>query len=647
MLKSNLASSVSILKQNFIVWLFSLTRTKKMLLLKIFDSFVALLAFFLAFTLRFETIDHIYLIETYIGGLIAIISTLSVFIVQGLYNNIARYISIETVSSIAIGSALSCVVLFSVILLFKLKIPLSVSLIFGTFLCIFIIGIRLLIIYLSQNLTKKKQVNVAIYGAGAVGIQLMNALREDPNYSVRLFIDDNPELHGKNLGRVSITNFNHISKKIRNLKIKTLFLATPFKKDAMRQRVFDIITDYPIKVKTIPSISNLITGRIKIDELKDIKIEDLLGREPVKPNDQLMKKNISNKIVLVTGAGGSIGSELCRQIIFWKPQKLILIDISEFAIYKLFEELKQHSSVHEFDLVPLIGSVQDKEFIKKVFDRFIVDTIYHVAAYKHVPLMEQNVMQCIKNNVFGTLNVAELSIASKVKNFILVSTDKAVNPTNFMGASKRIAEIICKNLSMKKNDTCLSIVRFGNVLGSSGSVVPLFKKQIEKGGPITLTHLDVTRYFMTITEAAQLVIQAGSIAQGGDVFVLDMGKPIKILDLAKRMVNLSGRRPVLNGGKNLEEDDIEITISGLQPGEKLFEELTYNSNLTGTVHPRINMAVEKFMKKEEFKSLLNSLREAIRNNDLHKIYQNIGKVTNGIYDVTSSKDVFISKDCAE
>ncbi len=288
-----------------------------------------------------------------------------------------------------------------------------------------------------------------------------------------------------------------------------------------------------------------------------------------------MAKTIAEKTVLVTGAGGSIGSELCRQIIQWKPEKLILLDVSEFAIYRLLEQLKEYPSSHTIDLIPLIGSAQDRPFIKKIFDRFTVDTTYHAAAYKHVPLMEQNVMQCIANNVFGTLNMAEIAITAKVKHFILVSTDKAVNPTNFMGASKRLAEIICQTLSTQKTNTCFSIVRFGNVLGSSGSVVPLFKKQIETGGPITVTHLDVTRYFMTIPEAAQLVIQAGSIAEGGDIFVLDMGKPIKIVDLANRMVTLAGFRPILNGGKELKDDEIAITISGLRPGEKLFEELAY------------------------------------------------------------------------
>lgn len=629
------------LNQNFLIWLFNLERSKKRLLLISYDCFAASIAFLLALALRVETVNYIYLFDTYIGILIAITTTFSVFIVQGLYNNITRYISIETAIIIATGSAISCTVLLSCVLLLKLEIPISVSLIFGMLLCMLVAGIRLFIRYLSQNLIKKKREGVAIYGAGTAGIQLMDALRKNANYSVRLFIDDNTELDGKNIGGIGISRFDNIKKKLQELDIKILFLATSFKVGPMRQRVLDIVSDYPIRVKSIPSISKFIDSSLKIDQLKDIKIEDLLWREPAEPNDNLMEKTILNKTVLVTGAGGSIGRELCRQIIVWRPKRLILIDISEFAIYEIFEELKKHPSINEFNLFPLTGSVQDRGFIKMVFDRFDVDTIYHAAAYKHVPLMEQNVMQCIKNNVFGTLNVAELSITAKVKNFILISTDKAVNPTSFMGASKRIAEIICQNLSAPKKDTCFSIVRFGNVLGSSGSVVPLFKKQIERGGPITLTHQDVTRYFMTITEAAQLVIQAGSIAQGGDVFVLDMGKSIKILDLAKRMIYLSGQKPIFKNSQNLNANEIGIVVSGLRPGEKLFEELTYNSNLIGTIHPRINTSVEKSMKSEKLEAILKTTQDAINDGDHEKLHQVITKVTEEVSDLAGSSDVFI------
>lgn len=630
-------------KQNFSAWLFGLDRWKKRLLQITFDGLVAPIALLLAFFMRLETTDYLFRLDTYIGVAIAMVTTLTVFAARGLYNNLTRHISIETAYSIAIGSAISCVVLLSGILLLELKIPRSVPLIYATLLWAFATAMRQFIRALGQSMVRENRENVAIYGAGAAGIQLMEALRKNANYRVRLFIDDNRELSDKNLGGIPISNLDHAKKKFKKLDIETLLLAIPSDIDATRRRVFEMLSDHPLKVKTIPSISSLISGEFEIAELKDIKIEDLLGREPVQHSPDLMAKTIAEKTVLVTGAGGSIGSELCRQIIQWKPRKLILLDVSEFAIYSLLEELKQHPSSHAIDLIPLIGSVQDRPFIKKIFDRFSVDTTYHAAAYKHVPLMEQNVMQCIANNVFGTLNMAELAIAAKVKHFILVSTDKAVNPTNFMGASKRLAEIICQTLPTQKTNTCFSIVRFGNVLGSSGSVMPLFKKQIEKGGPITVTHLDVTRYFMTIPEAAQLVIQAGSIAAGGDVFVLDMGKPIKIVDLAKRMVTLSGFRPTLNDGEGFKDDEIAITISGLRPGEKLFEELAYSANLMGTVHPRINTTAETPMKRDELHGLLTTACDAIRDGDHQKLYQIIAKVTDGVSDLAGSSDAFISE----
>ena len=636
-----------IFNRKILMWLFSLSRLNKRFLQIAYDFFSIIIAFLLALALRFETIDFFYLFDTYIGLLIAIIVTLLILIVNGLYNNITRYVSAKTALNIAVSSAFSSAVLLSGILLFNLKIPISVSLIFGLILCIFLSGMRIFIRYLSQNISYRNRENVAIYGAGAGGVQLMDALRQNPTYSVKLFIDDNPDMHGKNISGIDVISFNRAREKFVTKDIKTLFLPVSFKLNFIRQNILEILSNYPIKLKVMPSISKLIDDQFKVDHLKDVKIEDLLGRESVEPNNKLMEKIIANKTILVTGAGGSIGSELCRQIIFFKPQRLILLDISEFSIYKLFEELKTYSCTYELDIISVIGSVQDRLFVKKLFDRFRIDTIYHAAAYKHVPLMEQNVMQCINNNVFGTLNVAELSVGAKVKNFILVSTDKAVNPTNFMGASKRIAEIICLTMSKQQKDTCFSIVRFGNVLGSSGSVVPLFKKQIESGGPITLTHLDVTRFFMTIPEAAQLVIQAGSIAKEGEIFVLDMGKPTKILDLAKQMIYLNGKKPILNENENIKDDEIAIKIIGLRSGEKLFEELSYQSNLVGTIHPRINLAIETEMINMDLQFFLSVVKDTIINNDYHKLFGNIAKVCKDISVIDASTDAFIKKNDAQ
>jgi len=634
---------MSKLMQSFTVWLFGLDRWKKRLLQIALDVSITPLAFLLALFMRLETTAYLFKLDTYIGVLIAIIATLSVFAARGLYNNFARHISIETANSIIIACLVSCTALLSATLLLELQIPRSVPLIYGTILCFFSTVARFLIRGLGQSIAKKSQENVAIYGAGAAGIQLMEAMRNNPNYTVKFFIDDTPELIGTIIGGVKIFSLDQAKKKFTQLNIETLLLATPGNSNASRQNVFDILSEHPLKVKTVPSISSLISGRAEITQLRDIKIEDLLGRESVDHNPSLMAKTISDKTVLVTGAGGSIGSELCRQIIQWRPKKLVLLDISEFAIYTLLEELKQHRAIDGFDLIPLIGSVQDRQFLEKVCDMFSPETVYHAAAYKHVPLMEQNVMQCIANNVFGTLNMAELAIAAKVKNFILVSTDKAVNPTNYMGASKRLAEIICQTLQLDNKKTCFSIVRFGNVLGSSGSVVPLFKKQIEDGGPITLTHLDVTRYFMTIPEAAQLVIQAGSISKGGDVFVLDMGEPVKIIDLAIRMVVLSGLQPILNSETKSQQGEVAITITGLRPGEKLFEELSYGKSLTGTIHPLINTTAETPIKKEKLQEILATASDAIRDGDHQRLFQVFAEISDGVVNVARSSDAFISE----
>ena len=633
----------SLLKKNFLLWLFGLDRWKKCFLQITFDSLVIPISFLLACFMRFENFDYLYNINTYIWLLIASAITILFFTTSGLYKNVTRYVSNAGIFSIVKSCAMSCAILLLSIFFLGINLSYSVCLIYAIIVCIFTISARLYIRYLNRSVHKKEQENIAIYGAGKVGAQLLETLGKNASYKVSFFIDDNRQLDGKNIGGVPIYNFDKAKKKLKKLEIKTLLLAVPGQFETISQKCFHILSDNPIKLKTIPSISSLISSSFKIEQLKDIKIEDLLGRKPVKPNHELMAKTITEKTVLITGAGGSIGSEICRQIMQWKPKKIILLDVSEISIYNNLEKFKNISSTYELDIVPLIGSVLDKELIKKIFDRFVIDTIYHAAAFKHVPLMEQNVMQCISNNVFGTLNMAELAVAAKVKHFILISTDKAVNPTNFMGASKRLSEIICQNLSNQKIQTCFSIVRFGNVLGSSGSVVPLFERQIQNGGPITLTHIDVTRYFMTVTEAAQLVIQAGSLSKGGEVFVLDMGMPVKILDLAKRMAILSGLNPVLHDKKKLNNDEIAITVSGLRPGEKLYEELSYSKNLVKTEHPLINIIIEMKMKSDELKEILNIIQQAIVAGDYKKLYQIIRKVAPNVSSFAGSGDIFIRK----
>jgi len=382
----------------------------------------------------------------------------------------------------------------------------------------------------------------------------------------------------------------------------------------------------------------LIDGSAEITELKNVAIEDLLGREPVAPDPDLMNAAIKGKIVLVTGAGGSIGSELCRQIIRWQPTRLIILDQSEYAIYQLEQEIAATTEDLDIPLTPIVTSVLERTFISQTLALYKVDTIYHAAAYKHVPLMEQNVMQGVKNNVFGTKTVAECAIEAGVKDFILISTDKAVNPTNFMGASKRLCELLCQGFNRTQDKTRFSMVRFGNVLGSSGSVIPLFKKQIERGGPVTVTHKDITRYFMTIPEAAQLVIQAGALAKGGEVFVLDMGEPVRIIDLARKMIRLSGLTAYFEGGDD--DGDIALRVTGLRPGEKMYEELAYDDKLVATAHPRIMNAQENAMGSVELDIALEKIERSITQNDDEGISRIFASITSDITDDMRAADAY-------
>ena len=628
--------------QNLNIWLFNLDNWKKRLIKISFDAIIVPASLLMAFTVRLESFDFIHLNGFYISCVIAAISAVSIFAWRGLYSTFNKHASVEVAITILLGSLGSALFLFVGKYLANISIPLSVPLIYVTILCLTATSMRFIMQALEQSINRSKSQNVVIYGAGAAGTQLMEALRSHPNYRVYQFIDDSKALQGRTIAGIPIASFVKAKNGIIRHNIKTLLLAMAKTNDKTRERVSDLLSEQHINVKTIPSIESLISGTSKITELQDINIEDLLERDPVQPDATLMSKRITGKIVLVTGAGGSIGSELCRQVVQWRPKELILLDVSEYSIYTLLNDLEARSKSLGIHITPLIGSVQDTQFIKFVMERFSINTIFHAAAYKHVPLMELNVMQCISNNVFGTYNVAEQAIAAKVSDFILVSTDKAVNPTNFMGASKRFAEIICQSLTQKQVDTCFSIVRFGNVLGSSGSVVPLFKRQIENRETVTVTHMDITRFFMTIREAAQLVIQAASIAKGGEVFVLDMGKPVKILDLAKKMITLSGLNPVLNTQETANAGEAPIIITGLRPGEKLYEELSYSDNLTGTEHPRIMTTAEVAMSFEDLQPLVSNARAAIDSGDHEKLFEIIASIADGVSDATNSNDAFVT-----
>jgi FlaA1/EpsC-like NDP-sugar epimerase len=462
-------------------------------------------------------------------------------------------------------------------------------------------------------LKRTSRPKVLIYGAGTSGRQLAAAMANSHEMRVAGFLDDDERLHGHVLNGLPIYNPDDLSGLVVTLNVGDVLLAMPTVSRKRRNEILGQIRSAHVSVRTLPSVIDLAQGKVGVSDLRELDIDDLLGREPVSPNHILLAKNIVGKVVLVTGAGGSIGSELCRQIFSIGPEKLLLIEQSEFALYAIHQELEGKLSNRKIGLVPLLASVQDQERMHEIVSTWKPDTVYHAAAYKHVPLVEHNPAEGIKNNVLGTLKAAQAAAENGVSDFVLVSTDKAVRPTNIMGASKRLAEMVLQALAATNPGPKFTMVRFGNVLGSSGSVVPKFRQQIRDGGPITLTHPEITRYFMTIPEAAQLVIQSGAMAKGGDVFVLDMGQSVKIIDLARRMIELSGL--AVKDSEN-PDGDIEIEITGLRPGEKLYEELLIGENPKPTSHPRIMKAHEDFLPWAELLPKLNALEMALNVNDV-------------------------------
>jgi FlaA1/EpsC-like NDP-sugar epimerase len=471
----------------------------------------------------------------------------------------------------------------------------------------------------------ERRVPVVIYGAGRSGRQLLSSLKEQSDYVPVAFVDDTRQLHGSEIGSLRVHDPAHLSRLIEMHRIKLVLLAVPSASRAERSAIVQRLEMLPVRVQTIPGMSAILSGKARVSDLNDVAIEDLLGRDPVPAMDELMADNIRGKVVMVTGAGGSIGSELCRQIVQQRPTTLVLWELSEHALYTMDLELRDliADAGLAVRIVPLIGSVQNRGRIQAALQKFGVETIYHAAAYKHVPLVEHNVVEGLRNNVFGTKAASDAAIAAGVEAFILVSSDKAVRPTNIMGASKRLAELVCQAAADRQTRTTFSMVRFGNVLGSSGSVIPRFRAQVEHGGPITVTHPMMTRYFMTVPEASQLVIQAGALATGGDVFVLDMGDPLKIVDLADRIVRLSGLKPyrVVEGMDPAAspQGDIAITFTGLRPGEKMFEELLIGNEATATQHPRIMTANDDHLAPGALDRLLENLLAACQAQDIDRL----------------------------
>ena len=574
--------------------LLNFSRFHKQIVAALVDLFCLPLTFCVAIWLRYDSFNFSLLQQYTWLLLLCPLVSIPIFIRLGLYRAVIRFIDHKIVYVVVVGVTLSVMALVAMAAFSTHLIGFSRG-VFGIYwVCaiLYVAASRFLargyLVYLSGV---AGGLPVAIYGAGAAGNQLAIALANSSEYRPVAFIDDKQELHGAMIAGIRVYGPDALPDLLANKKINKILLAMPALSKARQRRILDQLE--PLKIRTLatPPIKSLISGVARVQDVREIEIEDLLGRDAVEPDQDLMAMCIAGKSVMVTGAGGSIGSELCRQILRQHPARLILLEMSEFALYSIEQELQGLRKVlhSDVELMPFLGSVLETAKCEKILRTFGVETVYHAAAYKHVPLVEHNPIEGIRNNALGTLSMARAAMAAEVKRFVLISTDKAVRPTNVMGSTKRLAELILQAFARKQHKTRFCMVRFGNVLGSSGSVVPLFRKQIMAGGPITVTHPEITRYFMTISEAAQLVLQAGAMGEGGDVFVLDMGDPVKIVDLAKRMVHLSG----LEIKNELTPDGtIEIHYVGLRPGEKLFEELLIGENVEGTEHALIMRAQE-------------------------------------------------------
>jgi len=575
-----------------------------------YDSITISLSLYLCIALRTGNLTYDINQQVVASFFITLAISLIAFIKLGLYRAILRYSPQEALVAISLGASISATALASSSFFFTAGIPRSSPIIFFLSAVILLGAPRLLIRNIVNfNRRHNEGEPVIVYGAGHSGHQLALSLESNPQYKVVAFVDDNNKLNRSKLRNLTI----HRSKKLEELaeqhNVKTILIAISALSRNQRKIMIQRLEKASLTPLTIPPVSDIVSGKARIEDVKPVAIEDLLGREPVPAHPGLLHACISGKNVMITGAGGSIGSELCRQIVHQNPKRIILFELSEFSLYRIEQELNSEIQKNNqiIEVIPLLGTIQHRQRLTTIMRSFEVHTVYHAAAYKHVPLVEHNLIEGVRNNIFGTWFCAEAAIDAQVESFVLISTDKAVRPTSIMGASKRVAELVLQGLSKRQNTTRFTMVRFGNVLGSSGSVVPLFKKQIEQGGPITVTHPDIIRYFMAIPEAAELVIQAGSMGQDGDVFVLDMGDPVNITDLAIRMIHLSGLEV-----KNEEHPngDIEIRYSGLRPGEKLYEELLIGDSVSGTEHQRIMRAEEKSLTWPETKQLLQRLDES-------------------------------------
>ena len=611
-------------------------RPAKRLFVVAVDIIMAVLATWVAYSLRYEAL-HWPSDDQWWVYILGPVLAVPIFARFGLYRAIFRYTGMDVL--FVTGQAIALYALIRVLLLYWVKwpvFPLTLGVLQPIIFFVLIGSSRVLARYVLAGIGLGKEHyhgRMLIFGAGAAGVQTSSAMAITGHVKLLGFVDEDPAKIGQTINGVPVFSALQVPVLVRELGITDILLAIPSASRDRRNKIIQSLRTLPVHTRTLPGLADLTSGRVTVRDFRELDVEDLLGRAAVAPQAELLACSLFNQTILVTGAGGSIGSELCRQILLERPRRLLLLDHNEFGLYTLHRELQAwcHAQTSDVELVPLLASVANRQRLDWICAQYRPDTVYHAAAYKHVPMVECNPSEGIFNNVFGTLNMAQAAQAARVASFVLVSTDKAVRPTNLMGASKRMAELILQAMADRAgtHDTRFCLVRFGNVLGSSGSVVPMFREQLAQGGPLTITHPEVTRYFMTIPEAAQLVLQAAAMATGGEVFVLDMGEPVKILDLARRLVGLSGLQV---RDATQPDGDIEFSFIGLRPGEKLYEELLIGDNPTATAHPRIMKAHEDFMAWPELMIQLEQLQQAARAENVVAIRQVLRACVHGFHD---------------
>ena len=605
----------------------NLERIYKQIIMLFVDVATLLFALWLAFVLRIgEPFPTEYIYPSWWLFIAIPVIMIPLFVKLGLYRAVLQYMGIKVITTTFQATTIACLIVGFLMWFFREpNLPRSVLPIFWFIVNIAVIASRFLFkgyLYSWDSFINSRK-QTLIYGAGNAGVQLVESLKKSTVYAPIAFIDDDKEKQGTILNYLEVFPFDKIDFLIKNKDAKVLLLAVPSVSEKQRTQILKRLTKYPLEVKVLPSLDKIVNGIVNLDAIKHVEVADILGRDSVEPNQSLLERNISGKNILITGAGGSIGSELSRQVMKLSPKKVVLMDNSEFNLYNIHLELA--SKGFSIEIIPSLCTVTNYHQLKQIIAQNNIQTIYHAAAYKHVPMVEMNIISGTYNNVIGTYNIARLADELEVANMVLVSTDKAVRPTNVMGASKRMSELILQAFS-DKSKCCFSMVRFGNVLESAGSVVPLFRNQIKAGGPVTVTHRNITRYFMSIPEAVELVLQSGAMAKGGDVFVLDMGEPIKIIDLAYKMIHLSGLTPIDNENP---DGDIRIDFTGLRPGEKLYEELLIGSNVVQSEHPRIMQAKESKLSFDEVSHCVEVIKSARENQDERVVKELLLKYVDG------------------